>query len=1599
MTRRSPAMRNIAAATLLACVAASCGSKNGTGRGENEAPSKNPAQEVSLSELPPGLELQLSDGRQAAPAYDRAKLATAKNLGDSDAAQLLARVSDPLKPQATDRQTFALRPGSQPPPKTGQTIQGTFPPPASSLLPPPATDSGKDLSVLRWMPEGKVPLAPELSVTFNQPMVAVTSQEDAAATTPVKLTPQPPGRWRWVGTRTVLFDPQLRFPQATTYRVEIPAGTTSATGGALAKATTFTFETPPATVVSVYPSGGPYKLDVPMFLLFDQKIDRAAVLAKLKVATGSGDPFKLALLTDAEIEKDKSIKPLVESARRDEQDGRWLAFKATAKFPPDTSITLEIPAGTPSAEGPNLTTSAQTYSFTTFAPLRVEEATCGGDQICRPGMPFVIRFNNPLDAERFDDAQLAITPAIPGVHLIAQGNSLVVQGMTRARTQYQVDISNKLLDEFGQTLGKAETRTFKVGDAEPSFFGPEGVVVLDPHAKAPTLDFFSINHDRLKVKLHAVTPADFEAYNAYLRNRWNDDKSPKLPGKRIVDETIRTTKGDNDLVETHIDLAPALRNGLGHVIVLVEPYPWNEQKYGSPPTLISWVQSTRLGIDAAVDRDDLHAFATDLATGKPLEGVALEVQPYGIAATTDAQGQAVIALGTGAKAGANYLVAKRGDDVAFVAENANWYAEYGSWVKQPKTEQLAWYVIDDRKLYKPGEEVSLKGWLRSIDYGKGGDIAGIAGKVAEVTYKVTDSQGNQIATGTAPVNPVGGFDTKFTLPKTPNLGYANVAFETRGYGGYGHSFRIEEFRRPEFEVGASASQGPFLVGGAGDVTVSAKYYAGGPLGGAPANWHVTASRTSFTPPNRDEYIFGAWEPWWGYRGESGYGYQPPKSWSLEGKTDATGAHVLHLDFLSANPALPMSVQANASVTDVNRQTWSASAALIVHPSNYYVGLKTDKPFVEQGTPYGLEVIGVDLDGKAVDAAIEVKAVRLDYEYRQGRYQQKEVDPQTCDPKACSFQTKEGGTYKVTATITDQQGRASMTTLTFWVSGGGQPPQREVAQESVQLIPDKKEYAPGSTAEILVQAPFSPAEGVVTWRRSGIVKSERITLAGATTVIKVPVDDTMTPNMHVQVDLVGAAARVDDKGAPDPALPKRPAYAVGQINLPVPPKQRTLNVVVAPAAPKLAPGESTRIALEVRDAQGKAVGDAEAAVIVVDEAILALAGYSFPEPMDAFYAQRGADVRDHYSRAYVKLAKPDSAKLAEAQTRADRDNFADPGVAQPMMAAAPALAEAPATTVEGRRREPESAMSGKLARDAEIGQPAELAERPDDRGARELQPPRGLLAGGEDRCAGQGDRRDQAARQPDALPHRRGGGVRRQAVRQGRERADRTPAADGAAKPAALPQLRRHLRAAGRGAEPDRRADDGEAGGRDCERAADRGCRPRDQRAGERSRRGPIPGRGGDGGHRALPDRRRRRPGHRCGRCRLACVDAGDDGGVRDLRHDRRGRDAPAGRAAGTSGDAVRRPRDHHGVDQPAGADRRAALPRALPVRMRRAALLAHPRRSPRSRTCWRRSSPRICHRWQRWSRACGSTSSGCRRCRTTMAASRSGTAAIRAIPT
>ena len=352
---------------------------------------------------------------------------------------------------------------------------------------------------------------------------------------------------------------------------------------------------------------------------------------------------------------------------------------------------------------------------------------------------------------------------------------------------------------------------------------------------------------------------------------------------------------------------------------------------------------------------------------------------------------------------------------------------------------------------------------------------------------------------------------------------------------------------------------------------------------------------------------------------------------------------------------PAHIDATATVMDVNRQAWSTGAGFLLHPADRYIGLRTARYFVEQGEPLSVEVVVTDIDGNAIEGhGAVVRAALLDWEYRQGMWREIEKESQECAVKttaaagpddtelefaSCTFDTGVGGQYRITATVVDGAGRRNQTELTRWVSGGLRPPTGNLRREDLQLIPDGEDYAPGEKAQILVQAPFFPAEGLLTLRRDGLVFSERFTMDGPTHTLQVLIEEKYIPNIHVQVDLVGAAERVDDAGNAILGAPLRPAYARGRLNLSIPPLSRTLRVDATPRADRLEPGAETTIDVTVRDADGAPVAGAEFAVVVVDEAILALTGYQLIDPVSVFYSERRRGVGDHHNRADVLLASP------------------------------------------------------------------------------------------------------------------------------------------------------------------------------------------------------------------------------------------------------------------------------------------------------------------------------------------------------------------------
>ena len=116
------------------------------------------------------------------------------------------------------------------------------------------------------------------------------------------------------------------------------------------------------------------------------------------------------------------------------------------------------------------------------------------------------------------------------------------------------------------------------------------------------------------------------------------------------------------------------------------------------------------------------------------------------AQTTDADGIAAFALPAG---GAGALLATRGTQSALLPSDM-WN---NSWAKTPTNDHLLWFVTDDRQTYRPGETVSVKGWVRRQGVRRRHRFEHSVPGMSPVSYTAQDAYGVQIAHGTAQSQP------------------------------------------------------------------------------------------------------------------------------------------------------------------------------------------------------------------------------------------------------------------------------------------------------------------------------------------------------------------------------------------------------------------------------------------------------------------------------------------------------------------------------------------------------------------------------------------------------------------------------------------------------------------------------------------------------------------------------------------------------------------------------------------------------------------------------------------------------------------------------
>ncbi|HEY8378782.1 MAG TPA: Ig-like domain-containing protein, partial [Nannocystis sp.] len=357
----------------------------------------------------------------------------------------------PIEPEAGDiAAELTPTPGPQPPPSVSERVELPFPPPGPPTKQTQDRPEEGPLKVLRTTPTEKQPgLVDAVTAVFNQPMVPLASIDDLKLErSPMSIEPQPKGKFRWLGTQMIAFEPEGRMPFSTTYTARIAAGETSALGAKMAKEVKWQFTTPSLELESQSPAEWESaELDTLIVLRFNQAIDRDKLARALRLRGGGGE---VAVTSVAPSEWATLAEPWRSRAQKGVQE-RVLVLRPNAALRPDTLYTVEIPAGV-YGEGPNPSKPLR-VQFRTYPPLSLSGPNCGSSYAwdCTATGGLRISASNPILTDPSYEKKVRITPEVPDLKVTVAGG-IHLAGKFRGLGTYTIEVDAGLRDIHGQEL-------------------------------------------------------------------------------------------------------------------------------------------------------------------------------------------------------------------------------------------------------------------------------------------------------------------------------------------------------------------------------------------------------------------------------------------------------------------------------------------------------------------------------------------------------------------------------------------------------------------------------------------------------------------------------------------------------------------------------------------------------------------------------------------------------------------------------------------------------------------------------------------------------------------------------------------------------------------------------------------------------------------------------------------------------------------------------------------------------------------------------------------------------------------------------------------
>ena len=426
------------------------------------------------------------------------------------------------------------------------------------------------------------------------------------------------------------------------------------------------------------------------------------------------------------------------------------------------------------------------------------------------------------------DSLIQVYQDIPEAGELAVEHFRFMEGATDAKPQDKLNYINYALSRWGGWSRMNELRNAQKRLTEPMFRVKDMPQVLRPGEKA-WVQLNVRNLQNLKISISRLNITADNDYNA------QDEATYKMLLKKTTKlhqkDYSRNYYGRPEYEEVKDSFEIGGNLPLGAYLMEVT----SDNTGIAPQRQLFYVSNLAVMIQQLPD--DRHRYVVVNATdGQPIAGAKIELydQWYGFKTkkdkrtvharlTTDENGEAYFKNVDG-----NILISTSNDK--FTPAKGIYLSRTRYYEK--KDNDAKYQVYTDRSIYRPGQTVHAS----AISYiVKKGLDASVPGKSMELNFILRDANWKQVAEQKATTDEYGTASVDFELPKEGQTGLYSISVNGTGT----KYVRVEEYKRPTFEITFPKVNEKYNWGDTVVVKASAKTYAGVPVQGAKVEYQVT----------------------------------------------------------------------------------------------------------------------------------------------------------------------------------------------------------------------------------------------------------------------------------------------------------------------------------------------------------------------------------------------------------------------------------------------------------------------------------------------------------------------------------------------------------------------------------------------------------------------------------------------------------------------------------------------------------------------------------------------------------------------------------------